>query len=357
MADLVDRELNAAGITGSHLRLAYRAARSIHATHGRSYFLATRLLTPAQRPAVHALYGFARYADEVVDDIAAISRGPSAGAAQAGELDRLGVELRDAIDEHSLDTASGDPVVLAVADTIHRYALDPALFDAFLTSMRMDITVTDYPDYAALRNYMYGSAAVIGLQMLPVLGTVTPPSAVPPNTSADAASEAAQALGIAFQLTNFLRDVGEDLDRGRVYLPADEMASFGVTTGLLAHCRDTGTVDEKVRALLAYQAQRARSTYRQAEPGIQLLAPVSRPCIRTAYRLYSAILDRVVAHDYAVLHRRVAVPWGRRVTIAAPEAVKAYLVRYTALGKHSPAGVRAGVGQCGAKGPSPEPGA
>jgi phytoene synthase len=350
MADLVDRELNAAGITGSHLRLAYRAARSMHAAHGRSYFLATRLLTPAQRPAVHALYGFARYADEVVDDVAVV-RGPSASAAQAGELDRLGAQLHAAIAERSPESASGDPVVLAVADTIHRYELDPALFDAFLASMRMDITVAAYPDYAALCRYMYGSAAVIGLQMMPVLGVVGPAGTV------DEAAKAAQALGIAFQLTNFLRDIGEDLDRGRVYLPSEEMASFGVTTQLLAWCRDTGRVEKRVRALLIDQVHRARGAYRRAEPGITLLAPVSRPCIRTAYRLYSGILDSIVAHDYAVLHRRVSVPRGRRMVIAVPEGVKAYLVRYTALGTSNPAGVRAGVGQCGATEPSPGPGA
>jgi phytoene synthase len=349
MADLVDRELNAAGITGPHLRLAYRAARSMHARHGRSYFLATRLLTPAQRPAVHALYGFARYADEVVDDVAVI-RGPSASAARADELDRLGRELRAATADPGRANSSGNPVVFAVADTIHRYQLDPALFDAFLASMRMDITITAYPDYAALHEYMYGSAAVIGLQMMPVLGVVG--SVGSPDF--DEASEAAQALGVAFQLTNFLRDVGEDLDRGRVYLPADEMASFGVTPELLTWCRDTGGVDPKVRDLLADQVERARGVYRRAEPGIRRLAPVSRPCIRAAYRLYSAILDRVVAQDYAVLHQRVVVPRGRRVVIAAPEAVKAYLVRYTGRGTGSrPVSAPARS----AKGPSPGPGA
>ena len=100
-----------------------------------------------------------------------------------------------------------------------------------MASMRSDLHVTDYPTFDDLRRYMHGSAAVIGLQMLPVLGTVVPRE--------DAAPHAA-ALGVAFQLTNFLRDVGEDLDRGRIYLPADLLAAHGVDRELLHWCRRTG---------------------------------------------------------------------------------------------------------------------
>ncbi len=116
-------------------------------------------------------------------------------------------------------------MVLALADTARRYGIEPALFHDFMSAMSADLTVTDYADYAALRGYMHGSAAVIGLQMLPVLGTVVPRE--------EAAPYAAE-LGVAFQLSNFLRDVGEDLDRGRVYLPADLLAGHGVDRGTAA---------------------------------------------------------------------------------------------------------------------------
>ena len=132
-----------------------------------------------------------------------------------------------------------DPVLTAVVHTAARYGIDWELFDDFLASMRMDLTVTDYPDRAALDRYMYGSAEVIGLQMLPVLGTVGPREEAAPY---------AAALGKAFQLTNFLRDVDEDLDRGRVYLPADELAAHGVDRELLTWCQANRRTDPRVRA-------------------------------------------------------------------------------------------------------------
>jgi phytoene synthase len=150
MADLTDRELDAAGITGDQLRPAYRHARSVHAAHGRTYFLATRLLAPAQRPWVHALYGFARYADEIVDD-AAGRRLPA--AAKAARLDRLGAALDRAM------AGTGpihDPLLIAVAHTANHHRLDRSLFQSFLASMRMDTEIAEYASYAALGQYMYG---------------------------------------------------------------------------------------------------------------------------------------------------------------------------------------------------------
>jgi phytoene synthase len=313
MADPAARELDAAGITGAGLRAAYARCRAINAHHGRTYFLATRLLAPDQRPSVHALYGFARYADEIVDR----TDDPRPAPERATELDALGAGLAAALG--SAETAvARHPVLVAVADTARRHGLDPAHFEAFLASMRMDTEARDYPTYPDLDRYMYGSAAVIGLQMLPVLGTAVPrPEAEP----------AAAALGVAFQLTNFVRDVGEDLDRGRVYLPADELAAFGVDRALLEWCRQAGRRDPRVRRALAYQVARARAVYRRAAPGIQQLVPRSRPCVRTAYELYGGILDEVVAADYDVLARRATVPTRRRLAVALPQLGRATLAR------------------------------
>jgi phytoene synthase len=141
------------------------------------------------------------------------------------------------------------------------------------------------------------------------------------------AEPAAAALGVAFQLTNFLRDVGEDLDRGRVYLPADELAAFGVDRELLRWCRAGGRRDPRVRRALAHLVARTRSVYRRAAPGIGQLARGSRPCVRTAYALYGGILDRIVAADYDVLTARATVPTGRRLAVALPELARAYAIR------------------------------
>jgi phytoene synthase len=294
------RELDAAGITDPALRAAYTTCRRLNARHGKTYFLATRLLPLERRSAVHALYGFARWADDIVDDLDR-RRTP---AERDRQLRRLEGDLAAGLRTKTSD----EPVVRAVADTAERYDISPVLFADFLSSMRADLTVTDYPTYADLRAYMHGSAAVIGLQMLPVLGTVTPREEAAPH---------AAALGVAFQLTNFLRDVGEDLDRGRIYLPGDLLAAHGVDRPLLEWSRRTGRRDPRIRAALVAAEALARGVYRAAEPGIAMLDPRVRPCIRAAYALYGGILDAIAEQDYAVLHRRAVVPRRRRTATAA----------------------------------------
>jgi phytoene synthase len=137
----------------------------------------------------------------------------------------------------------------------------------------------------------------------------------------------AAALGVAFQLTNFLRDVGEDLDRGRVYLPLHELGAFGVDRDLLAWCRRTRRSDPRVRRALAYLVAHTRGTYRRAEPGIDMLEPVSRACVGCAFTLYRGILDEIEAAGYDVLSRRVAVPNRRRAAVAVPGLARALAAR------------------------------
>ena len=280
------------------LPAAYLACRRINARYGRTYFLATRLLPADRRPAVHALYGFARLADEIVDS--------GALGAPAAALAALERELTVALRSPGEATR---PVLVALADTVRRYRIRPALFTDFLASMRMDLTVTGYRTFDDLATYMHGSAGVIGLQLLPVLGTVGPVAEAEP---------AAAALGEAFQLTNFLRDVGEDLDRGRLYLPSTELAAFGVDRDRLLRAHRDDRPDPAIRRALAHLVSYNHAVYRRAEPGIALLRAESRPGIRTAAVLYRRILDEIVASDYAVLGRRVVVPTHRRLAIAAP---------------------------------------
>ncbi|MGQ0574632.1 MAG: phytoene/squalene synthase family protein [Pseudonocardia sp.] len=303
-------ELDAAGVTDPDLRAAYAVCRELNAAHGRTYFLATRLLPAARRPAVHALYGFARYADEIVDDL----DDDRPTAEKSAELDRLTTGMTTVL-------AGGhttEPVLAALADTARRYRIDHRHFTDFMVSMRMDTHVTDYPTYDDLAVYVHGSAAVIGLQMLPILGTVVPRAEAEPP---------AAALGVAFQITNFLRDVGEDLDRGRVYLPADELAAFGVDRGVLTWCRRHRRTDPRVRRALAHLVARTRAIYRRAEPGIAMLEPVSRACVRCAFTLYQGILDEIEAAEFHVLHRRVAVSNRRRIAVAVPGLARAVAAR------------------------------
>ena len=167
---MIHSELDAAGVSQPRLRDAYRFCRRLNARHGRTFFLATRLLAPAQRPAVHALYGFARLADDILDDLDS----PLDNAAKTARLQRFSDRFFNdgGGDDHEDET---DLVLVAVRHTAASYGIDQQLFSDFLASMRMDLTITDYPDRASLNTYMHGSAEVIGLQLLPVLGTVGPP--------------------------------------------------------------------------------------------------------------------------------------------------------------------------------------
>lgn len=305
---MIRAELDAAGIADPRLRAAYRRCREINAEHGRTFFLATRLLAPDQRPAVHALYGFARYADDILDEF-----NPALDtAARAERLQRLSDEFLAADEHHA------EPVLTAVQHTARRYGIATELFDDFLTSMRMDLTITDYPDRAALNLYMRGSAEVIGLQMLPILGTVGPPEEAAPY---------AAALGQAFQLTNFLRDINEDLLRNRIYLPSDELAAYAVDRELLMWCQREQRTDARVRAALAAQHDINRDIYRFAAGGIATLAPRSRPCVATASTLYSEILDRIAQSDFAVFSHRATVGTARRLQVAGSGLLQSWRVR------------------------------
>jgi phytoene synthase len=254
---------------------------------------------------VHALYGFARWADDIVDDTAS-------ALTTAQRRARL-AELERRVEQGLRAGSSPHPVLAALCHTAAVHGIDHRHFADFLRSMRSDLEVTDYPTYADLHRYMHGSAAVIGLQLLPVLGTVVPPREAAPH---------AAALGVAFQLTNFIRDVGEDLDRGRVYLPADLLAAHGVDRALLHWSRRTGRPDPRVAGALAEAAALTRRVYREAVPGLAMLDPASRPCVRTACVLYGAILETVERDGYAVLHRRAVVPRRRRATVALDGAVR-----------------------------------
>ncbi len=294
------RELDAAGITDPDLRTAYTECRQLNAQHGRTYFLATRLLPAAKRPYVHALYGFARYADEIVDDLAS----PLTLAQKTAWLQDLAAD----------PLGHDHPVSRALADTMARWDIPQQHVTDFLVSMAMDLTTEGYQTYEDLMVYVHGSAAVIGLQMLPILEPVVPREIAAPY---------AVDLGVAFQLSNFIRDVGEDLARGRVYLPQEDLAAFGVTREHLAR----GVVDGPVRRLLAFEIDRTRELYRGARLGVRLLDPTSRACIETALTLYGGILDAVETAGYRVLDRRVRVPAARRAAVAGPGLLRARRAR------------------------------
>jgi phytoene synthase len=297
-------ELKAAGISDPELAKSYAECKRLNAQHGKTYYLATLLLPPAKRPFVHALYGFARYADEIVDDLASTL----SDAQKAEALEKWGSSV-------IADIKSGkshDHIGAALVDTVKRFDIPISYFEAFLKSMQMDLIITQYQSYEDLMEYVYGSAAVIGLQMLPILGTLS-----------DEAYVAAEKLGVAFQLANFIRDVGEDLDRGRVYLPLQELAKHGVTRQML----EARSLTPEIKSALKEQVARVRQLQAEASSGIKLLSPESRACIEAASELYCGIVDEVEKIDYEIFKKRAKTSTWRRVKVALPAYLRAIKAR------------------------------
>jgi phytoene synthase len=296
-------ELTAAGITDPDLRASYEECKRLNALHGKTYFLATLLLPKAKRPFVHALYGFARYADEIVDDLASELSVEEKAEALSTWGNGVLADLKKG--------SSQDHVGRALIDTVNRFNIPHEHFEAFLHSMTMDLTVQEYESYEDLIEYVYGSAAVIGLQMVPILG--------PLHSDAFAAAEK---LGIAFQLANFIRDVDEDLDRGRVYLPLKELGQFGVTREML----EERVLTPEIIEALKFQIARVRQLQAEAAAGIKMLEPSSRPCIDAASTLYCGIVDEVEKIGYDIFNHRAKTSTARRIRVAGGAFVKRHLV-------------------------------
>lgn len=296
-------ELTAAGITDPDLRASYEECKRLNALHGKTYYLATLLLPKAKRPFVHALYGFARYADEIVDDLASELSVEEKAEALSTWGNGVLADLKKG--------TSNDHVGHALIDTVNRFDIPHEHFEAFLHSMTMDLTVQEYETYEDLLEYVYGSAAVIGLEMVPILGPLH-----------NDAYEAAKKLGIAFQLANFIRDVDEDLDRGRVYLPIKELAQFGVTREML----EERVLTPEIIEALKFQIARVRQLQAESAAGIAMLEATSRPCIEAASTLYCGIVDEVEKIGYDIFNHRAKTSTVRRIRVAGGAFIKRQLI-------------------------------
>jgi len=273
------------------LEASYARCKQLAREYGRTYYVATLLLPRVKRHHVHALYGFCRYADDIVDDLGDVPNEQREHAlTQFG--DRFFVDLDRGDSDHE--------VLKAVVHTVRAFDINPDCFRRFLRSMAMDLTISTYDTFDDLVDYMDGSAAVIGEMMLPILEPVDP----------EAARGPARALGEAFQLTNFLRDIGEDLDRGRQYVPQEDLLRYGVD--LTARKCTPQFVD-----LMRFEIARCRSLYRYAATGIVMLPGRSARCVAAAHDLYGRILDRIEAQGYDVFRERARVPISVKLAVVA----------------------------------------
>ena len=314
----------------ARLEAGYAECARLTRRHGTTYYWGAALLPRERRRHVFAVYALCRLADDIVDlpqeeGPDPDSRRPEPVGAYpgtAGRLEAFATSFREAL----AAGGSEDPVMAAIVRSVAVCAIDPECFDRFFSAMAMDLTTASYETWDDLLGYMEGSAAVIGEMMLPVLQPTSP-----------AAREPARALGFAFQLTNFLRDVGEDLDRGRVYVPQEDLRRFGVdlapsvAEGVGGVAPPGGerapagrTVTPGWRACLAFEIARNRELYAHADAGIAMLPPRSARCVGAARVLYERILGRIERAGYDVFTERVRVPTWRkaltteRVLVAGP---------------------------------------
>jgi phytoene synthase len=270
----------------------FEVCRALHREFGTTYYFSTLRLPPDLRNSVHALYGFVRLADEWVDN---------PGEATVAETKRRLESFRQALVDGYAGARPDEPVLRAFIDTARRHEITLSEPLCFLEAMQMDLVQGRYATYADLQGYMRGSAVSVGLMMSRILGA---PAEAEPG---------ARSLAEAMQLTNFLRDVGEDFGRGRIYLPAEDMARYGVTESDLRE----GRVTEPFRALMRFEIDRARTLYARADAPIALIPRRGQFGVRLARVLYAKILDRIEQRDYDVFTGRVRTSSAEKLWTAA----------------------------------------
>jgi len=274
---------------------AFEACRRETAEWAKTFYLGTLLMPPAKRRAIWAIYVWCRRTDELMDSPEAMQRSTAELAARL-----------DAWEQRTRDLFRGevrDGLDLVMRDTIERFPQPLQPYLDMIEGMRMDLTTTRYASFEELRLYCYRVAGTVGLMTQEVMGLDPAYTSAPWSASPDT-SEAAVALGIANQLTNILRDVGEDRGRGRIYLPQDELERFGYSEEQLLN----GVINDNWRALMRFQLQRAREWFARSEAGVRWLAPDARWPVWASLRLYRGILDVIERHDYDVFNRRAYVP-------------------------------------------------
>ena len=272
------------------LQTAYQECRRITRREARNFYYAFVLLPPERRRAIYVSYAFCRYCDDAVDSESATDE----------KLGRL-AELRGLL-ARCYEGRADEPVFVGLAQVARDYAIPQEYFEDVLSGMEADLVKTRYQDFNELRQYCYQVASAVGLICIHIFGFRD-----------ERARVHAIDLGLAMQLTNIARDVKEDLEFGRIYLPQDELARFGCTEDDLR----TGQVNDAFRELMRFQTQRARVLF---ESGFQLLPylnPRSRACVSVLGGIYSRLLDRIEAADYDVFNRRVSLSTTEKLGVMA----------------------------------------
>ena len=270
----------------AELTALYAEAAAATAAGSKSFYFATRFFPPDLARSAHAVYWFCRTTDDLVDEAPSVEQGR-----------RDLAEWEEAVRSGFMGTRPQNPILRAFFDTVDRHGIPSQYPLELIEGCRMDLNQVRYRNFAELRVFCYRVASTVGLMMCHVIGFRQP-------GFEEVGIPKAIDLGIAMQLTNILRDVGDDLRLGRIYLPADEMEEFGYSPEDLAACR----INDPFRRLMAAQAKRARDYYSSAEPGIALLNPRGAYSVKIASDVYRQILAVIERNQYQVFERRAVVP-------------------------------------------------
>jgi 15-cis-phytoene synthase len=272
----------------SDLDESYRCCIHVARTQARNFYYSFLCLPAPKRAAMCAIYAFMRYSDDISDD--------------EGDDRQARMSAWRAALDRTFEGDYGDSRILpAFHDSVSRYGIPRRYFHELIDGAEMDLAPRRYETFPDTYRYCYHVASVVGLVCIHVFGFRDP-----------RAKELAEYNGVAFQLTNILRDLREDAQMGRVYLPQEDLHRFGYTEDEL---RD-GAENEAFHALMRFEVERAREYYDRAAPLVPLIDPDSRPCLRAMRQIYGGILDRIVAQNYDVFSRRARVPTWRKLLIA-----------------------------------------
>ncbi len=276
------------------LEEAYELCRQVTAEYAKTFYFGTRLMSAEKRRAIWAIYVWCRRTDELVD-------GAQAATTTDDTLDHWERNLESIFAGHPVDDAD-----VALVDTLERFPIDIQPFRDMIAGQRMDLYRSRYETFEELELYCYRVAGTVGLMSTAVMGIDTSLGSAPWSRAQPQPNPAPEAiaLGIANQLTNILRDVGEDARRGRIYLPLEDLERFNYTEKDLIK----GVVDDRWRSIMRFQIQRARKFYVEAEKGISHLSPDARFPVWSALLLYSQILDAIERNQYDVFRKRAFVP-------------------------------------------------
>ena len=286
------------------LRAAYSVCRHIARSSAKNFYYGFLVLPSHKRDAICAVYAFMRRADDISDD-------PSLPLEQRREkLDALLCSLRRVAEGEKTD----DPVLMALADTENRFNVPVQLLEKLVRGTLMDVppgeAALQYETFDQLYDYCYHVASVVGLICIRIFGYRDP-----------AAEKLAEQTGVAFQLTNIIRDVKEDSQMGRVYIPREDLDRFGIDAQVLVN----GSAAVLTRPVLAFEADRAREYYRSAKQLLPLIDDDSQPALWTLVEIYRRLLERITQRDYDVFSQRVSLSTGEKLSVLA----KGFLRRLT----------------------------